>query len=249
MKQIIKKFIFNLLGTENYLRLLQNAFFFAYKTGLLKNNSVYYCHYYAKRLVKKGDTVLDIGANLGYYSLLFAEWTGKKGKVFSVEPIPLYNKIFNEKARKHANITLYPYALGTEERQIQLVTSPQSDVLQTGMPHVYNSDTDGNITEYKFRFEASMKIPSVLFGDLERLDYIKCDIEGYEFIVLSDMKEIIRRLKPIVQVEVWAKNEPAIRTMFDELGYSAYKVIKRELVLQTESTSEISGDYIFIPNQ
>jgi FkbM family methyltransferase len=191
---------------------------------------MYSLHYFVKTLIKKGDVIIDIGANLGYYSFLFAKWTGLAGKVYAVEPVRIYNKIFLEKARKYPNIQLYPYALGVEEKTIELVSSPQTGYLRTGLPHVFNSEKDGEIENQEFRFEAQMKIPSVLFNDLERIDYIKCDVEGFEYVVLSNMKEIIRQCKPIVQVEVWAENESKILDLFDELSYTACKLIDNQLV-------------------
>ncbi|MDR3340746.1 MAG: FkbM family methyltransferase [Candidatus Symbiothrix sp.] len=243
----IKRFIFKSWGLENYLRILQRSYFLLYKTGLLKGNVNYACHYYVKNLIKKGDVVIDIGANLGYYSILFAEWTGPSGKVFSVEPIAVYNRIFNEKAKKFNNIQLCPYALGTEEKTIELVSSPQIGFLSTGLPHVYDPQRDGSIENQQFKFEAQMKIPSVLFGDLERIDYIKCDIEGFEYIVLSDMKEIIRRCRPIVQVELWENNKEDMLRMFDELRYIPHKVHENKLVSQEKGANSLPGDYIFIP--
>jgi FkbM family methyltransferase len=241
-----KRFVFKSLGLENYLRLLQGAYFFAYKTGILRYNKTYDCHYFVKKLIKKGDTVIDIGANLGYYSMLFAEWTGPTGKVFSVEPIAVYNKIFNERAKKFENITLYPYALGLEEKKIELVSSPGADVLNTGLPHVYNPSTDGKLDNHTFKFEAQMKIPAVLFRDFDRIDYIKCDIEGFEYTVLANMKEIIGRCRPIVQVEVWPENEKNILKLFEELAYKPCKIYKNELVPQDQN-DPLFGDYIFMP--
>ncbi|GHV56788.1 hypothetical protein FACS1894182_04070 [Bacteroidia bacterium] len=242
----VKRFIYKSLGLENYLRILQRGYFLGYKTGLLKGNRNYSYHYFVKKLIKKGDIIIDIGANLGYYSILFAKWTGPTGKVYSVEPIQIYNKLFNEKAKRFPVIKLYPYALGLEEKTIELVSSPQTGYLSTGLPHVYDAEKDGDIENQEFRFEAQMKIPSVLFKDLEKIDYIKCDIEGFEYIVLSDMKEIIRKCKPIVQVEVWPENEAKLLSMFDELGYLPYKLHKNRLVLQKKNENPLPGDYIFI---
>jgi FkbM family methyltransferase len=244
----IKGFIFKSLGLKNYLRILQRGYFLSYKMGFLKGNINYSYHYFVKNLIKKGDVVVDIGANLGYYSILFAKWTGPSGKVFSVEPIAVYNQIFNEKAKKYDNITLYPYALGLEEKKIELVSSPQTGFLNTGLPHVYDPQKDGSIESQEFKFDAQMKIPSVLFAGLERIDYIKCDIEGFEYIVLSNMKEIIRKCKPKVQVEVWPNEEENLLQLFDELGYTPYKLHKNQLIPQTESENRLPGDYIFLPN-
>jgi FkbM family methyltransferase len=245
----IKEFLYRRLGLEGYLRFVQRGYFLAYNLGLLRGNETYAIHYFAKTLIKPGDVIIDLGANLGYFSILFAKWTGAKGKVFSVEPIEIYNRIFNEQARKYKNITLLPYALGLEEKPIELVTSPASDSLNTGLPHVYNPDTDGDLENQKFRFKAEMKIPSRLFADLERIDYIKCDIEGFEAVVLIDMKDIIARCRPIVQVEIWGENEETLRNMFQSLDYKAYKLADGKLALQTEIHSALPGDYIFMPNK
>ena len=197
-------------------------------------------------MINEGDVVIDIGANLGYYSFIFARWAGDSGKVFAVEPIAVYNEIFNEKAKKYKNITLYPYALGAEEKTVELVSSPQTGFLSTGLPHVYDPQRDGKVENQEFKFEAQMKKPSVLFGNLDKINYIKCDIEGFEYIVLSDMKEIIRKCKPTVQVEVWPDNEKKLLELFDELGYTPYKLYKYQLTPQKEDSTRLPGDYIFM---
>ncbi|MDR2804665.1 MAG: FkbM family methyltransferase [Dysgonamonadaceae bacterium] len=243
----IKKFLYQSLTLENYLRVLQRSYFWAYQTGILKRSSDYAYHYFVKQLIREGDVVLDIGANLGYYSILFAQWVGSAGEVHAVEPIRIYNKIFNEKAKKYTNISLYPYALGIEEKTVDLVSSPAGGYLNTGLPHVYNSETDGTIENQSFRFESQMKIPSLLFKDLKKIDYIKCDIEGFEYLVLSDMKELIRKFKPKVQVELWSDNEEQTLQLFNELGYLPYKLHKNRLILQNGTARRIEGDYIFLP--
>ncbi|MDR1371702.1 MAG: FkbM family methyltransferase [Dysgonamonadaceae bacterium] len=246
MINFIKTLIYKFLSFENYLRVLQRSYFLLYRTGLLKFSHLYDYHYYVKNLIKKGDTVIDIGANLGYYSILFADWVGKQGKVYSVEPIQAYNKVFNEQAKKYTNITLYPNALGAEEKKVKLVISSSATCYNTGLPHVYDSQKDGDLNEQKFRFEAKMKRPSVLFQDLQQIDYIKCDIEGFEYTVLADMIELIERFKPIVQVEVWAENEEKLVALFKQSGYIPYKLYKNQLVEIEKLDKSIGGDYVFV---
>jgi len=242
----IKRLVYRYAGMENYLRMMQYGYFLGYTTGFLKKNPIYACHYYVKSLIKKEDVIIDIGANLGYYSILFARWASE-GKVYSVEPIRVYNKIFNEKAKKYPNIILYPYALGTEEKRVELVTSPQAGYLNTGLPHVYDPQRDGSLENQEFRFEVEMKIASRLFEKLERINYIKCDIEGFEYVVLSDMKELIVKHKPKVQVEVWSDNQDKLIDMFEEMGYRPYKVADNKLKLQDRNNVSIGGDFIFLP--
>ena len=203
----IKRFAIKVLGLKNYLRIIQRTYLFLYRTGVLKYNSHYDYHYFVKHLIDEGEVIIDLGANLGYYSLLFAKWTGDSGKVFAIEPNVVYNEIFNEKAKKYKNITLYPYILDYGKQINKL---------------------------------------SVLFENLDRIDYIKCNIEGYEYIILSDMKEIIRKNKPKVQVKVLPDNREKIIELFNELGYTPYKLWKYRLVTQNEDDNPLKGDYIFI---
>ncbi len=246
MIKIIKKAAFKLLGTKGYLRLMQRGFFTSYSLGLLRNNPSYSYHYFDRKLINEGDYVIDIGANLGYYSKLFSKWVGKSGKVYAVEPIKIYNEVFKLATKNTKNIVLYPYALGDEEKLITLVTKSNNGYLNTGLPHVYDKQRDGDFEEQDFKFDAEMKIPNKLFADMEKIDFIKCDIEGLEYIVLSNMKPIIEQHKPKVQVEVWGENETVMIDLFASIGYTPYKLYKGKLTDKSELLKRIKADYIFI---
>ena len=242
MTMNIKKILYTNLSCDNYLRILQRSYFFLYRFRLLKFNSKFAYHYHVKRLIHKGDTVIDIGANLGYYSILFAKWVGNEGKVYSVEPVSIYNKIFEERAKKYRNITLFPFALGNEEKTVELVSVVSSGYLRTGLSHVYHPEKDAN-KSYGFKLQASMKMASRLFEDISKINYIKMDIEGDEWMVLSDMKELIQKHKPVLQIEM---NDHRITNYLQQLGYVAYKLAGRKLV-KAEPEEALKGDYLFFP--
>ena len=238
----IKKILYANLSRDNYLRALQRSYFWLYRLGILKFNRQFAYHYHAKKLINKGDTVIDIGSNLGYFSILFAKWVGNQGKVYSVEPVSIYNKIFAEQARKYRNITLLPYALGNEEKEVEFVSAVISGYLRTGLSHRYNPEKDDANKTYGFRVQAPMKIASKLFADLPKINYIKIDIEGDEYVVLSDMRELIQQHKPIVQAEM---NDHSVTDLLHQLGYSAYKLAGRKLV-KMETVEKLEGDCIFV---
>lgn len=248
MKTYLKRLAYRKLSTYNYLRLLQKGYFAAYKTGLLKFSSAYKYHYFVRHLIRKGDIILDIGANLGYYSKLFARWTGPQGHVHSVEPVKIYNEVFRKATTGYPNITLYPYALGTEEKEITLVSPLHDGYMHTGLPHICNSRTTEQPSEHELTFPAQMKIASQLFGSLERIDYIKCDIEGYEVVVLTDLKEVIATRRPLVQVEISGNNHAALFDLFREIGYTPYRLHGKKLYPYTASLQE-EGDFLFIPRE
>jgi len=240
----IKKILYSNLSCDNYLRVLQRSYFLLYRLGILKFNPKFTYHYYVKNLINKGDTVIDTGSNLGYFSILFARWVGNEGKVYSVEPVSIYNKIFEEQARKYRNIILFPYALGNEEKDVELVSVVTSGYLRTGLSHVYNVEKDDANKTYGFRVHAQMKIASKLFADIPKINYIKIDIEGDEYAVLSDMRELIQKHKPIIQVEM---NDHRVTDLLHQLGYNAYKVASKKLV-KIETEEVLEGDCIFLNN-
>lgn len=248
MSRKIHTFLFNNLSLKNYLRILQGSYFTLYNTGVLRLSPNYDLHYYVKNLINKGDTVIDIGANLGYYSFLFAKWIGNSGHLYAVEPIQIYNEVYNLKAKKFNNITLLPYALGNKNKEIEMVLPTKEEYLRTGLPHVYEESRDGNLEDIKFRFKAKMRKPSELFRDIPKIDYIKCDVEGFEYNVLSEMKDVINKHKPKVQVEVWGNNKEQILQLFEDMNYKAYFLnTKKELEL-VANNNKTKGDFIFIHN-
>lgn len=244
----IKRFLYKRLSTNSYLRVMQVGFLTAYRLGVLRGKKQFANHYFIKQLVKKGDTVIDIGANLGYYSIPLSRIVGKQGRVYAVEPIALYNDVFNKAARRCRNITLLPYALGDSEGEVMLVNSLKGGYLNTGLPHVYDPARDGDAGEQDFTFPAQMKRPSALFAVLERIDYIKCDIEGLEYTVLSEMKDVIAARRPIVQVEVWEQNEALLLGMFASMGYTPHRLENGKLTPAAECSPVNTSDYILIPN-
>ena len=243
---ILNKILYKSLSQHNYLKVLNSSFLALYNAGLLKNNASYRYHYFAKNLVKPGDTVADLGANLGYYANLFQQWVGPGGKLYCVEPVIPFNEILQWRLGDKKNVTIYPFALGTEEKNITLIIPKDLAYLSTGLPHVYNAEEHGSLQDYGFQFEARMKKGSELLKDLDRLDFVKCDIEGYEEFVLPEMKPVFEKHKPIVQVETWGTHKAVVEAFFKLLGYDQYYLDNGELKNTGAGHPETVVDFIFV---
>jgi len=242
----INKILYKTLSQRNYLKFLNSSFLSLYKLGLLKSNPKYHYHYFAKNLVAPGDTVIDLGANLGYYSNLFQQWVGPQGKLYAVEPVIPFNEILQWKLGHKKQVTILPYALGTEEKDITLVIPKNLSYLSTGLPNVYDSDTHGNLEDYGFKFNAKMKKGSDLFKHLEKLDFVKCDIEGYEEYVLPELKEVLVKHKPIIQVETWGPHKKVVEDFLLGIGYNQYYLENEKLISAAAGHAEQVVDFIFI---
>lgn len=239
----MRKVIFKILGTKNYLRTLHKGFHFLYNIGRLKNNASYRYHYFDKKVVQQGNYVLDIGANLGYYTKLFATWVGKEGKVFAVEPVSVFADTIKWGTKNLKNITVYNYALGEEEKEVKLSTPGKYGYIRTGLPNVIK---DGDEGKYEFVFTAQMKKASKLFENIERIDFIKCDIEGYEEYVLPEMKDLLVKFKPVIQLETWGEHKPKVEKFLTGIGYEIYDVEDDILKSVNEIKNKQEGDLFFI---
>ena len=242
----VNKILYSTLSQRNYLKVLNSSFLFLYKSGLLKNNPKYKYHYFAKKLVCEGDTVVDLGANLGYYSNLFQDWVGSTGKLYAIEPVIPFNEILQWRLANKKHVTIFPYALGTEEKNITLVIPKNLSYLSTGLPNVYDSNTHGDLEEYGFKFDAKMKKGSELFKDLDRLDFLKCDIEGYEEFVFPEMKSVFEKHQPIIQVETWGPHKKVVEDFLFSLGYQQYHLQQNKLQPTTVGHDPNIVDFIFV---
>ncbi len=220
----IKKLAYRLLGPEQYLRLVSKMFFKSYFSGRLRKNPIYYSHYYVQKLVKKGDHVIDIGANLGYYSVILAKLVGSDGKVIGVEPVERFRKILLENTRKYPQVEIVPYALGDHEGEIWM--GIPSSPIDHGRMQVMDQDHG--------QFKALMRKPDAVFKNLSNISYIKIDIEGAEKMVFPLLMPIIQKNRPIVQIETGGETRKMILGLMKPLGYVAYGVVVDRLVPLTE---------------
>jgi len=205
--------------------------------------------FFLKEIVKNNNVCIDIGANLGYYTTFLSKLIGKNGKVYAVEPVPLFREILQRNIRKTKsdNAEVMPFALGEKEGKIKMGMPEKDGIIHHGMTKVADASSD-NFVEY---FEAEMKIPDILFANIPKIDFIKCDVEGYEQHVFSNMLGIIKSHKPLVQSELSGKdNRLAVYNMFNSLSYRCYQLENGELIEKDETKLfEKDTDFYFMPKK
>lgn len=166
-------------------KLLLDGVWEEYETELFKKN------------LKKGDVVIDIGANIGYHTLIAAELVGSRGHVYAFEPDP-HNFQFLEKnvnANKYKNVTLINKALSNKKGRSKLFLS--------------NEDNYGDFRIY----DSQDKRPSIdielitldqYFSKNKKIDVIKIDVQGAEGLVLKGGTSLLKRTKKLTLfTEFW----------------------------------------------
>ena len=120
MGKLFHRILYRLLSLENYLRVVSRMFFLYRALGLGRKGRALEYVYHLPQLVAKGDTAIDIGANLGYYARPIADIVGHEGHLYAVEPVPVIFSVLQRNMRGYDNATLLNYALGEEERAIEM---------------------------------------------------------------------------------------------------------------------------------
>jgi FkbM family methyltransferase len=241
----VKRWLFDRLGRERYLFLVSRGYFTAFRLGLLRQHPEYEIHHFVQHLVREGDRVIDIGANLGYYSIIFSDLVGPEGHVWSVEPVPLYRRILKRNMGRRANIEIVPFALGEVVGRVEMGV-PGDQPHRHGLTRVLEEDESDQIDQ---TFTVEVRVPDELFSGIDRLNYIKCDVEGYEIHVIPPMLEMIRTFRPIVQVELAGKNRQPIFALFIKENYQAFYVRDQHLHALQHASQPFFGDTLFIPHE
>ena len=107
MIKLVKRFLYKILGRSSYLKILHLGFKFLFNLNLLKNSETEKYNYFAKKLINEGDYVIDIGANLGYFSVIFSNLVGKKGKLICIEPVKPFFEVLQWALKNKSNTVLY----------------------------------------------------------------------------------------------------------------------------------------------
>ena len=141
--------------------------------------------------LKSGDVFLDLGANIGYFSLLAASIVKNDGKVISFEPNQYNRQLLYASVVENQfnNITVYPFAVSDSQQILRLMTS----------------GSNGWVVELSEESVNYQLVQSVILDELlqfeKKINVIKMDIEGHEPIALRGMEQIINKHRPIIFTE------------------------------------------------
>ncbi len=228
-----------MLSLRSYLRVVSGLLFLLQSVGWGRKKPALEYIYHLENLINSGGVAIDIGANLGYYTRTLSKIVGEGGCVYGVEPVPPIFEVLRHNTRGCQNVELYNVALGTSDATITMANDSvgADGYFGTGQNFVKEGDAKGGEV---VEFEAQMRRGSELFGGLERLDLVKCDIEGYEVVVMGEIRPILERHRPVVLIETGGENRKTIIEIFTEMGYRGYTLEQgREVALTLESQKDI----------
>ena len=135
-----------------------------------------------KKHIKLGDVVVDVGANIGFYTLLFASLVGPTGKVIAFEPVKENFELLSKNIdlNKLNNVELHQNAVGSYNSKVKMKLSE-------------------SIGRHQISENGDYEVECVRLDDcIKFADFVKIDVEGYETNVLIGMKNLLSQKLTII---------------------------------------------------
>lgn len=197
-----------------------------------------------KTYIKKGATVFDIGANIGYVSTAMSSLVGQKGKVYAFEAVPMTAAAFAEniKLNKCTNIQLIQKALADTIGKVifRIPDGGDNHSMASMMWHKSDGDT------------IDIEVDTIAIDQDEELkqlrpSFIKIDVEGAEGLVVKGMQELIAESRPVIFIECSKAGRNTVWGIMKKLNYNCF--------LASDLSNEITdfdkyshNDFMWLPN-
>ncbi len=182
-----------------------------------------------KQLIREGDVVVDAGANVGYVTALLAGWVGPSGRVHSFEPVPITADLLKRSVSKlHLNqVRVHACGVSDQEGAAQMGIPQYAD----GGENLYESrvltsgEQAGNLKKLSVPL---CRFDDVLSADIDRLTFMKIDVEGHEEAALRGGLNVLRLARPALLIEIMGNLDDAqssagrVLALLAEFGYAPF---------------------------
>jgi FkbM family methyltransferase len=150
-------------------------------------------------LIGQGDTVIDVGANIGMTALLFSQLASR---VKAYEPSPSTFRFLESNINRSGcdNVEIFNFGLGSADSNLPLTHSPSNR--SGGFVSDQTEASEGHVTE-----DIVVRKGDPLLSGTE-VDFIKIDVEGFEMKVLEGLRSVVKDQQPVTVIELnhWCLN-------------------------------------------
>jgi len=166
---------------------------------------------------EKGSVFIDVGANVGKYSLMFSKMIGNTGKIIAIEPVPNTFEALTEAIKLNKFDNIVPLNIACWNKNTKL------NMFQAEMSGESTIKEDYGLGY--FAVEARTLDSIVHELGLNTVDSVKIDVEGSEIEVLEGMENILKQHTPEIVIEIHQEHQKHILTFAGKFNYR-YKAIE-----------------------
>jgi FkbM family methyltransferase len=229
------------IADKTYLKRLPGNIYMKVHPGEHIQQQLFWYGYYEKtvgiilkKILNLDSIFIDVGANIGHFSLL-AALQSPKGRIIALEPVSyLFNSLReNISLNKFSNIEAINIAAGDKEenRLIYLSGADNTGMSSFQKPENYSGKHETVKVVTLDSMSDNLKLP--------KIDVIKIDVEGNELAALKGMKEILRRVQPYILIELNPQTLSYFNHSIDdvlnyatELSYLAFKITEKGTLIR-----------------
>jgi FkbM family methyltransferase len=258
LRRLVKRVLFPLLPERGYSYLQGLAMAHDIRRGSFSEPELDLIPF----AVRRGDTVLDIGANFGLYTYHLSRAVGDSGRVFAFEPVPFTNRTLRLVARWLGvrNAEIVPKGCGDRPGRVAFNVPVMSyGGISAGLAHIgqRNDDRPGKETQVRWPDTRQIWCELVSLDDylpeISEISLIKCDVEGAELMALRGAERILDRHSPTIICEINPWYLEGFGVALGELtgflrgkGYGIYRYEGRRLGRIVSESDIVEDNYIFL---
>jgi len=200
----------------------------------------------AKQHLKPGFVVYDCGANIGYFSIIFAKLVGPQGKVFAFEPSPdSYDSLAAAgPANGLDNLTAVHCAIWHESTTMQFSRGPgDASMVSDHIANVFGHEDKGSLVDVP-----TESIDEFVYGKGNPApDFIKIDVEGSEGKAITGARRLLKEKRPLLLIEIHGDPGREVWPQLQELGYTPTNIATGEVPATVEAFAVWITQYLCVP--
>jgi FkbM family methyltransferase len=256
-RRVVKKLIYPLMTEDRYTYLVALSKAWDIRTGQYPEPELDL----VPLAVHSGDTVIDLGANFGFYSYPLSRAVGPTGLVYAFEPVPFTYRTLRIVAKllRFRNVEIVPKGCSDRAGVITFeVPLQESGAFMAGLAHIggRKEDRPGKETQVRWKQTREVSAEVIRLDDflppLADLTFIKADVEGAELFAFRGAQETLAKYLPTVLCEInpwylegFGATVHDLVTFFFDKGYKLYHYENQKLTTVPES-AVVEDNYVFV---
>jgi len=207
---------------------------------------------YLKNTLKENQVALDLGGNIGYYSILMRHIVGEKGMIFAFEPIEKFANMIKMSANENGfkNIYVYTACVGSKDSPKNVIQVDFNLTPNRGGTHLV--EKNASIPIYHERKEVEVITIDEMFQD-KKIDFIKMDVEGAEPFVIDGAINLLKKHHPTILSEVHREQLQKVSKCtskefikkLENIGYKCYRLKSGKLAQCIHETRSDIENVVF----